>query len=46
MMSIDDRASVFWIPQWNPVPLGSMEDRLPLGSVLELSTIEACIVCV
>ena len=46
MMSIDERASVFWTPQWNPVPLGSMKDGLRRGSVLEMSTIEASLMCV
>ena len=46
MMSMDDRASVFWTSQWNPGPLGLMEDGLPRDSVLELIAIEACIVCV
>ena len=46
MMSIDECASVSYTLQWNPVPLGLMEDGLPRGSVLELSTIDAFLMCV
>lgn len=44
MMSIDECASVPNTIQWNPVPLGLMEDGLPRSSVLEMSTIEAFLV--
>ena len=46
MMSIDEYASVAFALQWHPVPLVLMGDGLPHGSVLELSTIEASLVCV
>lgn len=46
MMSIDECASISYTLQWNSVPLGLMEDGLPRGCVLELSTIEASLVCI
>ena len=46
MMSIDEGAAVSYTLLRNPVPLVLMEDGLSRGSILELSTIDASLVCI